>query len=77
MRRYTRRHGHKPKNLYGQTMFGLGVAPVLSLARRRRDVTVVEARPRYYPRWCRFLIALPGLRELLTWNLLLILRRRS
>jgi len=38
---------------------------------------VVEARPRYYPRWCRFLISLPGVRELLTWNLLLILRRRA
>jgi len=45
--------------------------------RRRADVTVVEARPRYYPRWCRFLIFLPGLRELLTWNLLLILRRQG
>jgi len=77
MRRYTRRHGHKPKNIYGQTMFPLGVGPVLSLARRRADVTVAEARPRYYPRWCRFLLALPGLRELLTWNLLLILRRQS
>jgi SAM-dependent methyltransferase len=50
---------------------------VLSLVRRRADVAVVEARPRYYPRWCRFLIFLPGLRELLTRNLLLILRRRA
>lgn len=76
MRRYVRRHGRKPKNVYGQSMFPLGVGQVLTLARGRRDVTVVEARPRYYPRWCRFLISLPGLRELLTWNLLLILRRQ-
>lgn len=75
MRRYTRRHGRKPKNVYGQSMFPLGVGDVLKLARHRRDVSVVEARPRYYPRWTRFLIFLPGLRELLTWNLLLILRR--
>ncbi len=76
-RRYIRRHGQKPKNLYGQTMFPLGVGQVLALVRRRADVTVVEARPRYYPRWCRFLIFLPGLRELLTWNLLVILRRQA
>jgi SAM-dependent methyltransferase len=77
MRRYIRRHGRKPKNYYGQTMFPLGVGQVLSLVRRRADVAVAEARPRYYPRWCRFLILLPGLRELLTWNLLLVLRRRA
>ena len=76
-RRYKRRHGREPKNLFGQTMFPLGVGRVLALARRRADVTVVEARPRYYPRWCRFLIYLPGLRELLTWNLLVILRRQA
>ncbi|MBO0803956.1 MAG: class I SAM-dependent methyltransferase [Nocardiopsaceae bacterium] len=76
MRHYTRRHGRKPKNVYGQSMFGLGVGPMLSLARGRTDVACVEARPRYYPRWCRFLVSLPGLRELLTWNLLLILRRQ-
>ncbi len=77
MRRYIRRHGGKPKNVYGETMFPLSVGQVLSLVRRRADVAVLEARPRYYPRWCRFLIFLPGLRELLTWNLLLILRRQA
>ena len=77
LRRYVRRHGRKPKNVYGETMFPLGAGRILSLVRQRADVTVVEARPRYYPRWCRFLIYLPGLRELLTWNLLLILRRRE
>ena len=77
MRRYIRRRGEKPKNIYGETMFPLSVGQVLSLVRRRADVAVVEARPRYYPRWCRFLVFLPGLRELLTWNLLLILRRQA
>lgn len=75
-RRYTRRSGHPPKNLFGESMFALGVAPVLRLIRSRDDVTVVECRPRYYPRWCRFLVRLPGLRELVTWNLLVILRRQ-
>ena len=74
-RRYARKHGHAPKNLFGQTMFPLGVGPVLALLRQRKDIAVVEARPRYYPRWCKFLIYVPGLRELVTWNLLVILRR--
>ncbi len=77
LRRYIRRHGRKPKNVYGETMFPLGVGQILSLVRRRADVAVAEARPRYYPRWCRFLLFLPGLRELLTWNLLVILRRQE
>jgi SAM-dependent methyltransferase len=75
-RRYARRHGHEPKNVYGESMFPLRAGPVLAIARGRKDADIVEARPRYYPRWCRFLLALPGLRELLTWNLLLILRRK-
>jgi SAM-dependent methyltransferase len=76
-RRYLRRHGRKPKNLFGETMFPLRAGRVLALVRRRVDVAVVEGRPRYYPRWCTFLIHLPGLRELLTWNLLVILRRTA
>ena len=76
-RRYARKHGHAPKNLFGQTMFPLGVGPVLALLRQRKDIAVVEARPRYYPRWCKFLIFAPGLRELVTWNLLVILRRTA
>jgi SAM-dependent methyltransferase len=74
-RRYARRHGRPPKNRYGESLFALRAGRVLRLIRARGDVTVLEARPRYYPRWCGFLIRLPGLRELLAWNLLLILRR--
>jgi SAM-dependent methyltransferase len=76
-RRYTRRHGHPPKNRYGTSLFAIGAGRILRLVRARGDVTVLEARPRYYPRWCGFLVRVPGLRELLTWNLLLILRRES
>ncbi len=45
------------------------------MMRARADVEVVAARPRYYPAWCRPLLLIPGLREIATWNLLLILRR--
>jgi SAM-dependent methyltransferase len=76
-RRYERRNGRPPKNRFGESMFALGATPVLRLARARDDVTVLEARPRYYPRWCGFLMRLPVLRDLLGWNLMLVLRRDS
>jgi SAM-dependent methyltransferase len=76
-RRYARRHGHPPKNRYGESLFAVSAGRVLRLVRARADVTVLEARPRYYPRWCAFFVRLPLLRELLTWNLLLILRREQ
>ncbi len=76
-RRYARKHGRPPKNRYGESLFAVGAGTVLRMVRARPDVTVLEARPRYHPRWCGFLVRLPWLRELLTWNLLLILRRDS
>ena len=36
---------------------------------------MLTAQPRYYPRWSRFVLAVPGLREVVTWNLLLVLRK--
>jgi hypothetical protein len=45
------------------------------MARAHRGVEVVAALPRYYPDWMRWLIEVPALRELVTWNLLLVLRR--
>jgi SAM-dependent methyltransferase len=74
-RRYVRKHGQLPKNRVGVTLFPLHIGQVLRAVRRRDDVAVVSARPRYYPRWCAFLLAIPGLREVVSWNLLLILRR--
>ena len=74
-RRYTRRHGHPPKNRVGVSLYPVGVGAVLRLVRARSDVAVVDALPRYYPRWCRAIVRIPGLREIATWNLLLILRR--
>ena len=74
-RRYARRHGRLPKNRYATTLFPVHVGPVLRQMRARDDVEVIAARPRYYPRWCRCLLLVPGLREIATWNLLLILRR--
>ena len=76
IRLYTRRYGHPPKNRVGETLFRVSVAFGLRWARRQPARLLIEARPRYYPRWTRILLRVPGLREIATWNLLLVLRRR-
>jgi SAM-dependent methyltransferase len=76
-RRYRSRRHREPKHEFGSTLFALHIGPTLRLMRARRDVEIVAALPRYYPRWCRPLVRVPGLREVATWNLLLIMRRKA
>lgn len=76
-RRYQRRNGRPPKNLFGQSLFVTHVGPVLRLARARPDLEMVDALPRYYPDWLSWIVRVPGLREIATWNLLLIMRKRA
>jgi SAM-dependent methyltransferase len=75
-RRYERVHGHPPKNRYGTTMHPTRVADGLRWARSRTEARLVEAVPRYHPDWARGVLVVPGVREVVTWNLLLVLRRR-
>lgn len=75
-RRYQQRTGRAPKNRYGTSLFPIGVGEILRWARACPDADVVDAFPRYYPRWCRPLVHVPGVREVATWNLGLVLERR-
>jgi len=59
----------------GSTLYPLHIGTVLRLVRSVRGAEIVDALPRYYPSWCRFVVRIPWLREVLTWNLLLVLRR--
>jgi len=74
--RYQRRHGRLPGNLFGESLFPRHVGEVMDLVRSCPDVEVREAGPRYYPGWLAWVARVPGLRELATWNLLVIMRRR-
>jgi SAM-dependent methyltransferase len=74
-RRYQRRNGRAPKNRYGEGLFPVSVADALGWARGNAAAEAVDAVPRYYPGWTRPLVRVPGVREVLTWNLLLVLRR--
>ena len=78
-RRYTRRTGHPPKNEFGRTLFPLSAPRMLAWARQAEDAGQAEllaAFPRYHPGWAHWLTAVPGVREIGLWNLVIVLRRR-
>lgn len=75
-RRYERKHLHPPKNRFGETMHAATVAGGLRWAKAQSGAVLVEAAPRYHPDWADVLLEVPGVREVLSWNLMLVLRRR-
>ncbi len=71
-RRYTRRHGHLPKNNYGSSLFAVSAAEGLDWA--RHTGALVAAFPRYHPRWAWSMTTVPGIREFGVSNLVLVLQ---
>jgi SAM-dependent methyltransferase len=69
--RYTRRHGHPPKNNYGSSLFAVSAADGLDWA--ESTGALVAAFPRYHPRWAWPVAKMPLLREFLVSNLVLVL----
>lgn len=69
--RYTRRHGHRPKNDYGSSLFAVSAADGLQWA--RSTGALVAAFPRYHPRWAWRMTSIPGFREFAVSNLVLVL----
>ncbi|MEN4474104.1 class I SAM-dependent methyltransferase [Mycolicibacterium cosmeticum] len=70
--RYTRKHGHRPKNDYGSSLFAVSAADGLAWA--RSTGALIAAFPRYHPRWAWWMTAIPGWREFTVSNLVLVLR---
>ena len=70
-RMYTRRHGHRPKNDYGSSLFPVSVADGLQWA--ASCGALIAAFPRYHPRWAWWITGVPLLREFLVSNLVLVL----
>ncbi len=73
--RYERKLGYAPKNCYGTSLFRLDIGDVLAWARGEQKADLIDAFPRYYPEWTKGIVRVPGLREILTWNLVIVLRR--
>jgi SAM-dependent methyltransferase len=74
--RYERRNGHPPKNRIGASLFKVSVSAARAWARQCPDIEVLEERARYLPTWAAGIVRVPGLSELLAWNLWLVARRR-
>ncbi|MEU6259432.1 class I SAM-dependent methyltransferase [Streptomyces sp. NPDC047043] len=74
-KRYRRRTGREAKHTVGENLFPLHIGPTLRHVRGREDVGIVSARSRYWPFFPGAITRVPGLREIATWNLLLILRK--
>ena len=70
--RYTRKHGHPPKNNYGSSLFAVSAADGLQWA--AATGALLAAFPRYHPRWGWWMANVPVLREFLVSNLVLVLR---
>jgi SAM-dependent methyltransferase len=70
--RYTRKHGHRPKNDYGSSLFAVSAAEGLQWA--VSTGALVAAFPRYHPRWAWWMTSVPGIREFLVSNLVLVLQ---
>ena len=75
-RRYERREGKPPKNVFGESMYAAHVGEGLKWGRTQPDAELLLAVPRYHPDWATGIVHVPVLRELASWNLLMVLRRR-
>lgn len=76
VRRYERKTGVRPKNEYGTSLFALRMGPVLRWFEAQSDVEVLWEGPRYWPPAWRLLSRIPVVGEVITWNHLLVFRRR-
>jgi SAM-dependent methyltransferase len=73
-RRYVRKHGHEPKNKFGESLFPLTVRQGMDWAADQSIAEVLDVVPRYHPRWSYWVLRVPGVREVVTWNLAIVLR---
>ncbi|GAA4429727.1 class I SAM-dependent methyltransferase [Actinokineospora soli] len=74
--RYRRRNGREPKNKFGESLFPITIGQALRWARACPTATLVRAVPRYHPWWAQWVVRVPGLREVVSWNLVMVLRKR-
>ena len=75
--RYTRRHGHPPKNVFGTSLFALSARAGLDWAHNITEGgphTLLATFPRYHPAWAWWVTRVPLLREIFTSNLIMVLR---
>ena len=73
--RYATRHGHRPKNDYGRTLYACSVQRMIRWVRAaeaRGELSTIRVLPRYHPAWAHWVIRVPGLREFALWNAVIV-----
>ncbi|KQZ90809.1 SAM-dependent methyltransferase [Phycicoccus sp. Root563] len=76
--RYAAKHGKRPKNDFGRSLFACSVGRMMRWVRSVEaagQVSVVEVLPRYHPWWARWVVRVPLVREVACWNAVVVLRR--
>lgn len=73
---YRRIHGEPPKNVPGRSLFPVHIGQVVRIVQRRTHLVMRAMVPRYYPN-VSVICRIPGLRELLAWNCLILLEKPS
>ncbi|RIK08780.1 MAG: hypothetical protein DCC49_08470 [Acidobacteria bacterium] len=71
---YRRIHGEPPKNVPGRSLFPVHIGQVVRIVQRRTHLVMRAMVPRYYPN-VSVICRIPGLRELLAWNCLILLEK--
>lgn len=77
--RYEIKHGRRPKNDFGRTMFACPAGGMVRWARAAQSdnrAELVDIFPRYHPRWAHWVAKVPGLREVASWNIVIVMRAR-
>lgn len=68
--------GEPRKNVPYEGLWPTHIGTTLAHVRHNSNLELIDAVPRYYPSQ-RWILKMPGVREVLTWNCLLLLRRRE
>jgi glycosyltransferase involved in cell wall biosynthesis/SAM-dependent methyltransferase len=76
VQRYERRYGRRPKNEFGVSLFRVDIREVLDWFAARNDVEIVWLGPRYWPQWMSWLSRVKAVREVVSWNTVVMFRRR-
>jgi len=76
-RRFVRKNGVEPKNKFGESLFAPSAGAAIRWAKACPDAELLAVQPRYHPWWAAWVVHVPGLREIVSWNLLLVLRKKG
>lgn len=76
-RRYLEKNGKEPKNKFGESLFAFSAGAAIRWGKAAPHADLQEVYPRYHPSWAQWIAYVPGVREIASWNLVMVLRKRQ